>query len=157
MVRASEKVENCCSSLMLLTSADQHCDVIFIYVSLMISFIDACMSINRFDISASGIGFDLNTRLLRPGLVESTCRAHMRSDWIANGHCRLMKYLVAWLYVSVLVFVFTNRSYPACITLFIGFRGWNSPEALACPLSQLWCHLYWFGFLIAYTISFPKM
>jgi len=33
---------------------------------------------NQFDISASGIGFDLNTRLLRPGLVESTCRAHMR-------------------------------------------------------------------------------
>jgi len=29
------------------------------------------------------------------------------------------------------VFVFTNRSYPASITLFIGFRGRNSPEALA--------------------------
>ena len=37
-------------------------------------------AISRFDILASGIGFDLNTRLLRPGLVESTCRAHMRSD-----------------------------------------------------------------------------
>src|SRR6218665_350398 len=35
-------------------------------------------AISRFDISASAIGFDLNTRLLRPGLVESTCRAHMR-------------------------------------------------------------------------------
>ena len=35
---------------------------------------------SRFDISASAIGFDLNTRLLRPGLVESTCRAHMRSE-----------------------------------------------------------------------------
>ena len=32
------------------------------------------------DISASGIGFDLNTRLLWPGLVESTWRAHMRSE-----------------------------------------------------------------------------
>jgi len=37
--------------------------------------------ISRFDISASGIGFDLNTRLLRPGLVESICRVHMRSEW----------------------------------------------------------------------------
>jgi len=37
-------------------------------------------SISRFDISASGIGFDLNTRLLGPGLVESTCRAYMRSE-----------------------------------------------------------------------------
>ena len=36
--------------------------------------------ISRFDISASAIGFDLNTRLLRPGLVELTCRAHMRSE-----------------------------------------------------------------------------
>src|SRR6218665_3627405 len=36
--------------------------------------------INRFDISPSSIGFDLNKRLLRPGLVESTCRAHMRSE-----------------------------------------------------------------------------
>ena len=38
--------------------------------------------ISRFDISASAIGFDQNTctRLLRPGLVESTCRAHMRSE-----------------------------------------------------------------------------
>ena len=34
--------------------------------------------ISRF--SASGIGFDLNTRLLGPGFVESTCRAHMRSE-----------------------------------------------------------------------------
>jgi len=38
------------------------------------------MSISRFDISASGIGFDLNTTLFRPGLVESTCRAHLRSE-----------------------------------------------------------------------------
>jgi len=37
--------------------------------------------ISRFDISASSIGFDLNTRLLRPGLVESICRAHMRSEY----------------------------------------------------------------------------
>jgi len=36
--------------------------------------------ISRFDISASGIGFDLNTMLLLPGLVESTYRAHMRSE-----------------------------------------------------------------------------
>src|SRR6218665_2877436 len=27
---------------------------------------------------------DLNTRLLRPGVVESTCRVHMRSE---SGHC----------------------------------------------------------------------
>ena len=33
------------------------------------------LPISRFDISASGIGFDLNTRLLPPVLVESTCRA----------------------------------------------------------------------------------
>ena len=38
------------------------------------------VAISRFDISASAIGFDLNTRLLRPGLVESTCRAPMRSE-----------------------------------------------------------------------------
>src|SRR6218665_4121798 len=40
--------------------------------------------ISLFDISASAIGFDLNTRLLRPGLVESTCRAHIcavSSQW----------------------------------------------------------------------------
>ena len=37
-------------------------------------------TIIRFDISASGIGFDLNARLLRPGLVESTRLAHMRSE-----------------------------------------------------------------------------
>jgi len=30
--------------------------------------------------SVSGIGFVLNTRLLGPGLVESTCRAHMSSE-----------------------------------------------------------------------------
>ena len=35
--------------------------------------------ISRFDISAFAIGFDLNTSLLRPRLVESTC-AHMRSE-----------------------------------------------------------------------------
>src|SRR6218665_1942196 len=41
--------------------------------------------ISRFDISASGIGFDLhvNTRLLRPGLVESTSvrTCAMSSQW----------------------------------------------------------------------------
>src|SRR6218665_4103555 len=37
-------------------------------------------AISRFDISASAIGFDLNTRLLGPRLVESTCCAHMRSE-----------------------------------------------------------------------------
>jgi len=36
--------------------------------------------INRFDISASDIDFDLNIRLLGPGLVDSTCGAHMRSE-----------------------------------------------------------------------------
>ena len=33
------------------------------------------------DISASGIGFDLNTRLLWPGLVELTCRAAIVNLW----------------------------------------------------------------------------
>ena len=27
------------------------------------------------------IGFDLNSLLHQPGLVESACRAHMRSEW----------------------------------------------------------------------------
>ena len=36
--------------------------------------------ISRFDNSASAVGFDLNTRLHRPGLVESTFCAHMRSE-----------------------------------------------------------------------------
>ena len=45
--------------------------------------------ISRFDISASAIGFDLNTRLLRPGLVEST---FLHAQWVANGHCRFMKF-----------------------------------------------------------------
>jgi len=34
---------------------------------------------------------DLNTRLLRPGLVESTCRVHMRSE-SGHGYCRCMKF-----------------------------------------------------------------
>jgi len=38
------------------------------------------LAISRFDISASGIGFELNTWLLRPGLVESTFCAQMRSE-----------------------------------------------------------------------------
>jgi len=42
----------------------------------------AARPITRFDISPSGIGFDLNTRLLWPGLVKSTCRVHMRSEWL---------------------------------------------------------------------------
>jgi len=33
------------------------------------------LPISQFDISASGIGFDLNTRLLPSVLVESTCCA----------------------------------------------------------------------------------
>jgi len=35
-------------------------------------------TISRIDISGSAIGFDLNTRLLRPRLVKSTFSAHMR-------------------------------------------------------------------------------
>src|SRR6218665_4103748 len=49
---------------------------------------------SRFDISASGIGFDLITRLLRPGLVESTCRARMRSEQSRISHCAICA--MAW-------------------------------------------------------------
>jgi len=39
------------------------------------------LAISRFDISASGIGLTQIHWLFRPGLVEWTCRAHMRSEW----------------------------------------------------------------------------
>jgi len=34
-------------------------------------------------------------------------------------------------FIGICFLFLTNLSYPACITLFIRFRGWNSPEALA--------------------------
>ena len=65
--------------------ANSHVIYVRSYVSKLVVVVALAptTTISRFDIWASGIQSDLNTRLLRPGLLESTYFVHMRSE---SGH-----------------------------------------------------------------------